>query len=470
MTTALCVSVQAQQPEDVEVKKGLASKSSATSRLVGIVTDTAGTPIADAKVRVVIPSADVRFAVDPNEHREVWGETDPTGSYSIKIDGIEQVTAASLDILHPGHRRLVGTLMSGGTPNEIKLSPGGSTEFDAKLPEAMYFAGQVVDEAGNPIEGVSVASVLRTARSSAGVERTMTNEQGRFAVFGYERKFFEDESFLNRGVPTADLFFRHDRYIDAAQRNLESVEPANHDGLRIVMKSGHSIAGIVSDPQDAAVGDLVVSLSQVESGQRKAVRIDEEGRFRFDGVSDGNAILRVVDVWGNRKSIQHLAIDASNTEMTISLQPIDAPSTTEFGVLGMKLTDVTPAISKAYELNAENTLGVMIIDPGQHSTELAIGELRPGYVFWMVGNDRVRDLRTMVNHLVREATSPTIPPGGIGNTSAWIEKDGAAKVRVVYKFDSESGRGTNTQYMRLEPRDVAELIKLRERLESMNAE
>jgi hypothetical protein len=82
----------------------------------------------------------------------------------------------------------------------------------------------------------------------------------------------------------------------------------------------------------------------------------------------------------------------------------------------------------------------------------------------MVGNDRVGDLQTMVDRLFQEANAPTIPPGAAGNTSAWIEADGTAKVRVVYLFDNESARGTNTQYMRLEPRDVAELVTLQQRL------
>ena len=130
----------------------------------------------------------------------------------------------------------------------------------------------------------------------------------------------------------------------------------------------------------------------------------------------------------------------------------------------MTLTDVTPAVNKAYDLNADNVRGVMIVDPGDRADDFAIGELRPGYVFWMVGNDRAGDLQTMVNRLVQEANAPTIPPGAAGNTSAWIEPDGTAKVRVVYLFENESSRGTNTQYMRLEPRDVAELVTLQQRL------
>lgn len=326
---ALGPRVHAQQPQAGEVQGERSTELSDPSTLVGHVLDADGQPIADAKVRVVIPSADLRFAVNPKEHRELWVETDPTGSYSIEVEGIDKECTASVDILHPGHRRLVGTLMSGGSPNEVKLSPGGRAEFNARLPEALYFAGRVVDEANNPIEGVSVLSALNSPTSSAGVERSVTDSDGRFAVYCYESRMFEDEGFLNRGKTTATVRFQHDRYISADLRKLEDLEPANRDELRVTMDAGSTIAGSVIDADGKAAADMLISI---------------------------------------------------------------------------------------------------------------------------------------VNRLIQEANAPTIPPGAAGNTSAWIETDGTAKVRVVYLFENESVRGTNTQYMRLEPRDVAELVTLQQRM------
>jgi protocatechuate 3,4-dioxygenase beta subunit len=424
----------------------------------------AGQPITGAKVRVVIPSADLRFAVDKREHRELWVETDPTGSFLIEVDGIEKECVASVDILHPGHRRLVGTLMSGGTPNEVKLSPGGRAEFNARLPESLYFSGRVIDEANQPIEGVSVFSSLNTPTSSAGVERSVTDSDGRFTVYCYESRMFEDERFLNRGKATATLVFQHDRYIDAVLEKIEDLESDKRGELRVTMDSGSTIAGAVVESDGMAAADMLISIVHAGSYQRKAVRTDQQGRFRFDGVQDGKATLRVVDVPRNQKAIRELVVDSDETELEIALQRFEMPVTREYQVLGMTLTDVTPAVNKAYDLNADNVRGVMIVEPGDRAEDLAIGDLRPGYVFWMVGNDRAGDLQTMVNRLVQEANAPTIPPGAAGNTSAWIEPDGTARVRVVYSFRNESSRGTNTQYMRLEPRDVAELVTLQQRL------
>lgn len=168
----------------------------------------------------------------------------------------------------------------------------------------------------------------------------------------------------------------------------------------------------------------------------------------------------MVDVARNRKSIEELNVGASNTEMIVTLERVDSPITTTHEMLGMTLADVTTAIDGAYDLQSEITKGVMIVEPGKSFDAFDIGELRPGYVFWMVGNDRVTDLRSMVSRLVLEAKSPSIPPGSEGNTSAWTVDNGSAKVRVVYTYSNEEGHGTNTQYMHLAPKDIAELETL----------
>jgi len=461
MPLAIGLSVSGQPPAAKGDQVKLANKEPSRSKVVGHVTDLDGQPIVDAKVRVVIPSAELRFPVDQENHREIWGNTNATGSYSIDVGEIEKDSTASIDILHPGHRRLVGTLKSGGTPNKVPLSRGGRVEFDAKLPTALYFAGKVVDEGGKPLEGVSVASSLGTKTSRAGIERSVTDAEGRFAVYGYESEFLKDHP--KRGKRTAAILFQHDRYIDADLEKLEDLDPSKREDLRVVMQSGYTIAGTVHDLSDRPATDVVVSINQRDPGQRKAALTDSHGRFRFDGVDGGKTTLRVVDVGENRKSIEEFAVDANNTEIKIRLKPIELPSVAKYQVLGMTLANVTTAMNEAYDLRAGKTKGVMIFDPGNRTEDFAIGELRSGYVFWMVGNDRVRDLKALVSKLVQEAKSPTVLPDSPGNTSAWIEKNGDARVRVVYSFDNQQMQGTNTQYMRLTPQDVAELERLNER-------
>ena len=312
---ALGSGVHSQEPQSSEVQSDPVTESPHSSALVGLVMDEAGQPITGAKVRVVIPSADLRFAVDKRKHRELWVETDPTGSFFVEVDGIEKECVASVDILHPSHRRLVGTLMSGGTPNEVKLSPGGRAEFNARLPESLYFSGRVVDEANQPIEGVSVFSSLNTPTSSAGVERSVTDSDGRFAVYCYESRMFEDERFLNRERRRQPFDSNTTVTLMSSYRKSRIWKSDKRGDLRVTMDSGSTIAGSVVDSDGMAAADMLISIVHAGLYQRKAVRTDQQGRFRFDGVQDGKATLRVVDVPRNQKAIRELLVDSDETEL-----------------------------------------------------------------------------------------------------------------------------------------------------------
>ncbi|TWU48812.1 BlaR1 peptidase M56 [Rubripirellula tenax] len=449
MPLAISLSVNAQTSEN----------ESKSATLAGQVSDLDGKPIADAKVRVVIPAADLRVdAIAAGDHREFWGTTDGKGNYSIDVDGIDEPSSASVDVLHPGHRRLVGTLMLGGDPNEVTLKPGEKVAFDAKLPESLYFAGRLVDEANEPIQGAMVFSSLRDQGASYGIEHSMTDSEGRFSVYCYSQSYFHDQPGQKGPMGTARVWVQHDRFMDAEFEKLEDVESGKRDELVVVLKSGFSIGGTVMDADGSPAADYEISLSQ--PGQRKAVRTDNKGKFRFDGVQGGESTIRVVNVAKSRKAIEKIDVDSPNLEMEVKLQVIASPVTTTHSILGMTLADVTSELDQAYDLDADRIKGVMIVDPGNEFESLEIGELRAGFVIWMVGNDRVANFDEMLRQLVKEAKTPTVPQGAQGNTSAIPLKDGGAMVRVVYAYNTVDSRGTNTQYMKLTADQIAELEKL----------
>ncbi len=452
------------------------------STLTGQILDTDGKAIADAKVRVVVPATKLRFDVDLNEHQEAWGTTDADGKYTIEVASIDAKTTASIDILHAGHRRLVGTLMSGGDPNEVTLQPGQTTTFDASLPATLYFAGRLVDPSGKPIAGADVSSSVCTTNACYGVERTRTDADGRFAVYSYETDMLVERP--DYQSPTAAIGFTHDRYSDTELSKLEDLKPAERTELLVEMNAGVSIGGVVQDADGAPVADVLIAVNQAL--QRKAMRTDASGKFRFDGVKDAKAIVSVIEVAANRKAMEAVATDASNLETTIVLKNFASPIQTSRDVLGMTLTDVTPAIDAAYDLSgtefwrmmfadADNdpsagyrVSGAMVVDRGDDFERFEIGELQPGYVFWMVGNDEIASTSEFITRLLAEAKSPTIPPSAPGNMSASTLPDGGARVRVVYNFANENVSGSNTQYMRLTKDDIAELERLAESLPDAN--
>lgn len=462
LSTAL--SANGQRPTAPENLSVADEQQSAT--IMGQVTDTDGKPIGNAKVRIVTPATDLRHFQMTSDYREVWGTTDANGMYSLTIDEIEKETSAAIDILHPGHRRLVGTLMRGGDANEVLLSPGGRAKLDAKLPETLYFAGQVVDEAGRPIVGVKIASHLNTEKSYGGVERTYSDSDGRFSVYGYDPSQLGKplEGHDEWGNTSAAIAFHDDRFVKNRLAKLEDLDPAKRDSLRVVMSTGLTIDGTVRAVDGTPVADVPISIYQEKPFQHKVHRTDASGNFRFAGLDPSKSKLRAVDVVGKRKYVQSMVLKENQLEMTVRLEPIASPITETHQMLGVTFTDVTEEIAKAYELS--RTKGVMVVDPGDRFKELAIGELRAGDVFWAVGNDKVSDLRAMVAQLVKEAKSPTIPPHAPGNTSALLDPNGGALVRVVFSYNDDRGHVSMTQHMKLTLRDISELERLLVELEN----
>ncbi|MFN8710795.1 MAG: M56 family metallopeptidase, partial [Planctomyces sp.] len=141
MSLPLSIGIGAHGQDSDPAQAGSQNDSSQSAVVTGTVTDTDGVPLAKAAVRVVIPAVDLRMydirrSALQNASREVLGHTDDLGKYSLQVPAITEQTTASIDILHPGHRRLSGTYRSGGDPNTLTLSPGKNVQFDVQLRKA----------------------------------------------------------------------------------------------------------------------------------------------------------------------------------------------------------------------------------------------------------------------------------------------------------------------------------------------
>ncbi len=129
------------------------------------------------------------------------------------------------------------------------------------------------------------------------------------------------------------------------------------------------------------------------------------------------------------------------------MRPIAIPAHLEtFQVLGMRLTDLTQDLGAAYDIGIE--CGAVILDPGNNSDRLQIGELAKGYCLWMVGNRWVGSVREFVSQVLAEAA---------------LQGGDEFRVRVVYTFSNLEMEGTNTQYLALTKQDIKELEKARDR-------
>jgi beta-lactamase regulating signal transducer with metallopeptidase domain len=420
--------------------------------LRGRVTNEAGAPLADVRVRVAIPAADMRF-VDVSRglvegadvpHKLVETRTDASGTYRVEIPGITGPTKVSLDAMKPGYRRLVGTLMSGGDPKDVEVTPGAEAEASLKLKPSLYFRGTVVDEHGTPISGVTIFAGASYTRSSGGIERAASNPDGSFELFCYPEKLPDIGDGAGQGV----VYFVHPDYIDTQTGNVYTLAPKDRESLRVVLRTGYKVTGTVIGRTGKPVPRAMVMVGLKDQGQGKGTLTDGNGKFALRGLREGASVLSARSLEIKQKTQMPMALNGDKVDLVVRLTPIVVPGGVKsHSVLGMKLADVTPELKSAYDLRYDR--GAMILNPGPDPGRLKIGEIDEGDVFWMVGQKRVGSVREFVDQLLAE-------PG--------LQIDGERRIRIVYGFVRVDATGTNTQHIRFTEDERRELQAVSDQL------
>jgi len=412
--------------------------------LRGRVTNEAGAPLADVRVRVAIPAADMRFVDVSTPQRRVETRTDAGGAYRVEIPGITGPTKVSLDAMRPGYRRLVGTLMSGGDPQDVEVTPGAEAEASLTLKPSLYFRGTVIDEQGKPISGVNVSANASYTRSSGGIERTATNPDGSFELFCYTEKLPD----IGEGAGRGHVFFFHPDYIDTRIVDVYALAPKDRESVRVVFRTGYKVTGTVIDAAGKPVPRAMIkAVTRKDGGHGKSTLTDANGKFALRGLSEGLTLLSARNLEIKQKTQMPMALNGDKVDLEVRLKPIELPAGLKsYSVLGMQLADVTPELKSAYDLY--NDRGALILDPGPNPDRLKIGELAEGDVFWVVGQRRVGSVREFVDQLLAE-------PG--------LQIAGERRIRVVYSFIRVNAEGTNTQYIRFteDERKQLQMLSLR---------
>jgi beta-lactamase regulating signal transducer with metallopeptidase domain len=420
--------------------KGQQAGGVQTAILRGRVTNEAGAPLANVRVRVAIPGADMRFVDSTTPHKQLEAKSNTKGDYRLEIPGITTPTTISIDAMKPGYRRLVGTLRSGGDAKSVEVAPGTTAEASLILKPALYFAGVVVDEQAKPISAVQISANAVIGRGSGGIERTASSSDGSFELFNYPPKADN----LGRELGKGFVFFFHPDYIDTKIADVYALAPKEREALRIVLDRGHQVTGTVIDVNGRSVPNAMVKVTREDGSHRKATMTDANGKFALRGLSEGLTTLsaRALDI--KQKVHMPIALDDDQKDLQVQLKPILLPAALKkHAVLGMQLADVTPELKSAYDLYFDR--GAVILDPGKDSDRLKIGRLAEGYCFWIVGEKRVGSVREFVNQILTEAAGQD------------AVKNAVRGVRVVYSFSTVDADGNNTQYLKLTKDDLKQL-------------
>ena len=407
--------------------------------LRGRVTDETGAPLADVRIRVAIPAADMRY-VDLNAgHKVREARSDPKGEYRLELSEITGRTTISIDAMKPGYRRLAGPPMSLSETKNVEIGPGTEAEASLVLKPALYVSGIVVDEHGRPIPGVDIAAyaVAVSARTSGSIERITSRPDGSFELFNYPVQPLVFQSGASKGV----VHFFHADYIGRDIDDVYALAPREREALRIVLGTGYRVTGTVLDAAGKPVPRAMIKAIRKDGTHRKATLSDTNGNFALRGLSGGLTLLsaRAMQI---RQNLQlPMALNDDKTDLELRLKPIPLPAGVQgHDVLGMRLTDVTPELKSAYDLFTDH--GALILDPGRDSDRLRIGPLEEGYVFWRVGNKRVGSVREFVDQLLAETAGQ--------NADEYL-------VRVVYSFSRVDLDGSATRRMRLTKDDLGQL-------------
>ncbi|UCD47603.1 MAG: carboxypeptidase regulatory-like domain-containing protein, partial [Deltaproteobacteria bacterium] len=251
-------------------------------------------------------------------------QTDPQGRYL--IEGIplttEKITmTASRDGLFAAQATVPG--FHPGEPQVI---------LDLQLQEGFVLKGQVVDEDDRPVPG---AKIIFGTHSTSGTR--FTDQQGRFVLEGAS-EMIETLLAQKKGFAPGRIF-------------LVDLPPEERESLRIVLRPGHSIAGIVTDTKGNPIGGAYVS---PWIGTSTWVRTDAEGRFfledlpgtlRFLSVNkEGYVETRIEDVTVDRDDV-HIVLEEPGQIVGIAVDK----ST------GAPVHPITVSLSVAKEVEGKGT-------------------------------------------------------------------------------------------------------------------
>ncbi len=227
--------------------------------------------VLDLADRKPVAGVDVTFG---NALGESTATSDPGGHYSLQ--------------LAPGSYRVVaiGEGMLGAAGTRFELRAGQSVEgYDVWVARLAKLHGRVVDKAGNPVGGARVAfkAVMGgkpiSSEQTAPIGEATADDAGRFEI----------------EVPAGDVKLIAEVGDVRGQAVLTGVVPGHEPPeVTIVLGAGAGIEGVVVDsrhaPAPAAEVHVTVTTGDGPTRERIATT-DDGGRFAFDHLASGNAML-----------------------------------------------------------------------------------------------------------------------------------------------------------------------------------
>jgi protocatechuate 3,4-dioxygenase beta subunit len=245
-----------------------AAASARAGSVAGRVLDSAGRPVAGAKVQWFAFRSDDELLLDQTSGASAapLGEmsTDSNGRFRVVLD-------------KPGVSVAV-RILPAGLPSARFSGPFDSSEasdlFEIQIPAAQMAAGHVVDESGKPVAGARVQVALSAAGSDDDgrvLSETVTGPDGAFAA-------------PDAPAGPRALVVRAPGFVAATRIQLE---PRSDE--RISLQKGGTLRGSVLDPAGKPAAGVLVT------AEDSAAMTDAQGKYVLSGVAPGGH--RVQALW-----------------------------------------------------------------------------------------------------------------------------------------------------------------------------
>jgi 5-hydroxyisourate hydrolase-like protein (transthyretin family) len=423
---------------------GCVCSVSALPSISGVVlAEDTGKPIVNALVRVSSPAIDMRSVRD--QRQGVFGaRTDVNGRFTIQVQPNPKI---SLNAFAPGYEEAAGKWMSGiWTYDNVDFPTNREQVFTIRVRPGLYVAGIVTDELGRPCSEVKVEATIQGESSTAYVAYDTTDANGRFEIFDFPLK----PTLFEPGTERSQLTFRNAAKLTSIIKDIYPLSELERTNLHAILRSGHDISGVITSAATQAHSIAVVEAvpADAQAAQRTGWT-DDDGRYIIHGLPDGKVSVRVHSPAFDLSARKTVQMAGADVELNFRMEPVVLKNPLKpVKMLGMELADVTPELQAVYDLSEPT--GVMILDPGPNHVRLGIGGLSLGERFWMVGGKEIRNLKEMVEELLR---IDSIAPPGRPNEGCH------GNIRVVYSYRNRGG--TNTQHLKLTSEDIAELERIR---------
>ncbi len=248
----------------VKVNEGQVTESQdfelfATATVLGRVVNSAGNPV--ERARVMARRRSSGQSPVPLTVGSAVSRTD--GTFTIELEAGEETW---FQVLHPEYLE--------AETDPFDIAPGQQRDAsDLMLTLGGSIAGTAVDTDGRPIAGAQISVRPEGDTTFSAVKTHTTDDRGRFRIQGLE-------------AGSLDLKAVHSRYLEEILQGVEVREGLETRDVRISLRQGTQLAGLVVDANDRPVRSARVTVREFAGGVKEVREsTDGEGRFVFTNLA-----------------------------------------------------------------------------------------------------------------------------------------------------------------------------------------